>query len=126
MTGWEPSILVAPSAPREFDHDDFERLVLLLVEETGIMADAVQIRVGYLYGNGATDWTVVNFILDESGRAAIQEVVRSIISWGRQWWKKRKNSNSDAKPIKAILYGPDGEVLREVEVRPDSDESDDD
>jgi hypothetical protein len=117
---WHPTILVAPAAPRQFDHDDFERLVLVLVERTEIMADAIQIRVGYLYGNGVTDWTVVNFVLDETGRAAIQAVIESIISWGREWWQKRKDS-PDAKPIKAVLYGPDGEILREVEVKPNDD-----
>jgi hypothetical protein len=118
VDGWQPSILVAPSAPRRFDHDDFERLVLSLVEETGIMADAVQIRVGYLYGNGPSDWTTVNFILDEAGRTAIQAVIQAILSWGREWWKKRRD-DPDAKPIKAILYGPDGEILREVEIQPE-------
>jgi hypothetical protein len=117
---WHPTILVAPAAPRQFDHEDFERLVLLLFHDTGIKADEIQIRVGYLYGNGPTEWTVVNFVLDEAGRAAIGAVVAAILTWGREWWKKRKDTPG-AKPIKAILYGPDGKVLRTVEVEPDDD-----
>jgi hypothetical protein len=116
---WHPAIVVSPSSPQPFEHRDFEQLVLLLVQRTNVPAHQVQIRLGYLYGNGPTDWTVVTFVLDEAGRAAIQAVVEAIIEWGRGWWRKRKKTG--AKPIKGVIYGPDGEVLREVEVRDQED-----
>lgn len=109
------SIVVRPATPQAFDHRDFEELTLELVKGTGIMADAIEYRLGYLYGNGLVDWTVIEFVLDEAGREAIAAVVGAILAWGKAWLRKRK----DERPIKAILYGPDGDVIREVEVERD-------
>jgi hypothetical protein len=115
-----PGVLVAPASPRTFDHDDFEALVRELNKETGLMADAVQIRVGYLYGDvWPPGFTWINVILDKATTAAIGAVVAAITSWGRDWIRKARKRNPDAEPIKAIIYGPDGEILRELEVPPD-------
>lgn len=84
------------------------------------LRDAVQIRVGYLYGDyWPPGFTWINVILDKATTAAIGAVVAAITSWGRDWIKKARERNPDAEPIKAIIYGPDGEILRELEVPPD-------
>ncbi len=116
------SVLVRPASPYAFDHDDFSELVLDLVRESGLMADAVDIRLGYRYGDaGVPGWTWVTFILDEAGRAVVGSIVTAITHWGRKWIKKARERDPDAEPIKAIIYGPDGEVLTEVEVPPESE-----
>lgn len=117
-----PAVLVAPASPYSFDHEDFRSLVFEVITETDLMADAVQIRLGYLYGDAwPPDWTWVNFILDEAAAAAIGGVVAAIGAWGRGWIKRARQGDPDAKPIKAVIYGPNGDILREVEVPPDDD-----
>lgn len=120
MDEWQPSIAVTPTTPERFEHEDFADLARTLFDETGIKPDAIQFRLGYLYGDGPelNDWTPVSFFLDEAGRAALQAVVQAIIDWGREWVRTRKGR----KPIKARIYGPNGEILREVEVPRPNDE----
>ncbi|MBA2554514.1 MAG: hypothetical protein H0V10_12675 [Geodermatophilaceae bacterium] len=86
------------------------------------MADAVQIRRGYNYGGPLPpDWTWINFIVDEATAAAVGSVVTAVGVWGREWIRKARKRDPDALPIRATIYGPTGEVLREVEVRPEED-----
>jgi hypothetical protein len=117
-----PGVLVIPASPRAFDpHEDFPALVRELISHNdGLMADAVQIRLGYLYGDAwPPGWTWVTFILDETASAAIRNIVAGITAWGREWIKKARARDPDAEPIKAVIYGSRGEVLSEVEVLPE-------
>jgi hypothetical protein len=115
-----PAVIVSPASASSFEHDDFEALVWHVVRESGLMADHVEIRLHYLYGDWAEPgWTWVNFFLDEAAKAAITSVVTAITMWGRDWLKSARKRDPAAAPIKAVIYGPDGEILREVEVAPE-------
>lgn len=114
------AVVFHPATAHLFDHEDFEALVRDVNRETGFMADQVEIRLHYLYGDWAEPgWTWVEFILDEAGKAAIGGVVTAIMIWGRDWIKKARQRDPATEPIKAVIYGPAGEILRTVEVRPE-------
>jgi hypothetical protein len=115
-----PGVVVSPSSPYPFDHDDFAALVWELINETELMADAVEFRLAYLYGDaGPPGWTWIDVILDKSASAAVDAIVRALVVWGRDWIRKARKRDAEAAPIKAVIYGPQGEVLREVEVPPE-------
>lgn len=117
---FRPAVLVAPASPRTFDHDDFSDLVYEVIRETDLMADQVEIRLGYLYGDvWPPGWTWVNFVLEGAAEEAIGGVAAAITIWGRKWIKKARQRGAEADPIKAIIYNSRGEVLREVEVVPE-------
>jgi hypothetical protein len=123
--GWEPSIAVMPASPYSFEHDDFADLVrhITIQSDTGLLADRVQVRLGYLYGDAwPPDWTWVTFVLDEAARTAVDAMALGIVAWGRSWIKKKRATDPNAQPIKARILGPDGELLREVEVPADESE----
>lgn len=116
-----PSVIVRPVAPEAFDHDDFAALVSAVMGETGLMADRVDIRLGYLYGDyWPPEWTWVEFVLREGAEALVDAVAAAILVWGAEWLRKKRATGADGPPIKAQIYGPDGEILREVEV-PEAD-----
>lgn len=95
-------------------------LVLAINRETGLMADRVEFRTGYLYGDAAEPgWTWVSVVLDEAGRAAIRGIVDAIIKWGQDWTRKAREKNPSVEPVKVVIYAENGDVLREVEVPPD-------
>lgn len=115
--GANAKIVVRPVSGYLFDHEDFADLVGALMAETGLMADQVDVRLGYFYGDAwPPDWTWVTFILEEGGRTAVDAAVAGIIVWGRRWLRKKRATDPDARPIKARIFGPDRKVLREVEV----------
>jgi hypothetical protein len=119
---WHPPILVTFASPTTFDHDDFAALVWELFEETEFQAHEIQIQLGYFYGDvWPPDWTWVSVVLDEAGRTAIDAVAAAIVTWGTNWIRERRKREPDAQPIKAVILGPDGNVLREVEVPADRD-----
>jgi hypothetical protein len=116
-TDMRPAVIVRPASAHSFEHEDFQALVLEVVRETGLMADQVEVRLHYLYGDWAEPgWTWVEFILNEAGKAAVTSVANAIMIWGAIWIRKARRRDPAAAPIKAVIYGPDGEVLREVEV----------
>jgi hypothetical protein len=121
ILGHQPSIAVIPASAYPFDNDDFAELVRQVssVEgETGIMADHVQVRLGYLYGDAwPPDWTWITFVLDEGAQAVIDAVVAGVVLWGGRWLRRKREKDPRTRPIKAIIYAPDGTVLREVEVQ---------
>jgi hypothetical protein len=61
----------------------------------------------------------VSFVLDKSAQAAIDAVVIGIAAWGRRWLKRRREKDPNTPPIRAVIYAPNGKVLREVEVKPE-------
>lgn len=80
------------------------------------MADRVEIRLGYLYGDAwPPDWTWINFFLDEAGEAIADAVAAAIVVWAGKWLSRRRSRDPETPPIKAQIYGPDGKLLREVE-----------
>jgi hypothetical protein len=116
---WRPSIVIHPASAYAFDHDDLAALVRAVGPEIGIMADQVEVRLHYLYGNGVADATVVSFILDQAARTAIDAILLGIAAWGRHWLKRKRATNPDTPPIRARILGADGSVLREVDVPPE-------
>lgn len=114
---WAPYVIVRPATPESFDHRDFADLTMGLVQQAELPADRIEFRTGYLYGNGVVEWTIVNFILDEAGRTAVDAVVTAIIAWAGRWLYKKRQREPDALPVKARILAPDGSVLREVEVK---------
>lgn len=115
---WRPAVLVTPASAEEFEHDDFRALVRELVDRAELPADRIDIRLGYLYGDAwPPGWTWVNFILDEAGRTVLDAVIAAMVAWGVDWIRRKRQRDPDARPIKAVIYGPDGKVLREVEAR---------
>lgn len=113
-----PAVIIRPPSGL-FSDEDLGSLVLAINRETGLMADRVEFRLGYLYGDwGEPGWTWVNFVVDEAGRAAIRGLVNAIIEWGREWIKKARERDPSVEPVKVVIYAPNGEVLEEVEVPP--------
>lgn len=122
---WHPTILIAPAAPEHFDHEDFSDLVrqLVLVQRTGIKADEIQWRLGYLYGDYfPPEWEWINVVLDEVGKRALDAIVAAIMAWGFDRFRRKREQEAEPKPIKAVIYGPNGEILREVEAREEAEE----
>jgi hypothetical protein len=113
-----PAVIIRPPTGL-FSDEELGSLVLAINRETGLMADRVEFRLGYLYGDWSEPgWTWVNFVVDEAGRAAIRSLVNAIIEWGRDWIKKARERDPSVEPVKAVIYAPNGEVLEEVEVVP--------
>ena len=44
----------------------------------------------------------------------------AFIEWGRDWIRRARERDPSAPPVKAVIYAPNGEVLREVEVPPEN------
>jgi hypothetical protein len=116
-----PPAVIIRASTGPFSDQDRAELVLAILRETGLTADRVEFRLGYLYGDwGEAGWTVVSFVVDEAGRAAIGGLVGAIIMWGRDWIKKARERDPSAEPVKAVIYAPNGDVLEEVEVPPEN------
>ena len=101
-----------------FEHEDLAELVRALISTNAdLMADQVDVRLGYLYGDyWPPDWTWVRFVLEEGAEALVDGVAAAIVTWGGQWLWKRRRTDPETPPIKAQIFGPDGKVMREVEV----------
>jgi hypothetical protein len=116
-----PPVVIIRASTGPFSDEDRAGLVLAILRETGLTADRVEFRLGYLYGDsGDPGWTWVSFVVDEVGRAAIRGLVNAIIEWGRDWIRKARERDPGAAPVKAVIYAPNGEVLQEVEVPPEN------
>jgi hypothetical protein len=114
---WQPPVLVVPASPTSFDHDDFAALTWALFERTDYYAHDIQVQLGYHYGDAwDPSWTWITVALDEGARTAVDAIAAGIVAWGIDWLRRKRKTEPDVQPIKAIIYGPRGEVLREVEV----------
>ena len=81
------------------------------------MADRVQVRLGYLYGDAwPPDWTWITFVLVWGGASGYRRRGGRRVLWGGRWLRRKREKDPRTRPIKAIIYAPDGTVLREVEV----------
>jgi hypothetical protein len=75
------------------------------------------------FGRGVTWWEVFNFVVDESTEHAIEAAVgvvtASFVAWAR---KRFKSGEGRPAPKAAKLYGPDGSVLKTIEVKDETSE----
>ncbi len=106
-----PAVVVSPASAYDFEHEHFAKLVFELIKDSDLLADQVEIRLGYLYGDAwPPGWTWVTLVLDKAASEAITAVVTAVLIWGREWISKARRKDPDAKPIKAVIYGPGGEL----------------
>ena len=117
------AIVIRPTGHEQFEHEDLGDLVYELVKRTELPADRIDTRLGYLYGDapppGWEGWTVVTFILDEAGRAALQAAIAAAVDWARGWLRKKRKHRGRKGTKLVFIYGPSNEVLKEVEVPDD-------
>jgi hypothetical protein len=116
------AIVIRPVQTELFDHEDLADLVLELCRSTDLPADRIDARLSYLIGDapapGWEGWTIVTFVLDEAGRAALGGAIDAAVVWARGWLSERRAEKTKGVGLR-FVYGPDGEVLWKVKVRDD-------
>lgn len=106
-------IEIQPSSPAWSEQPaDFESLESAL-RDAGFEVNLVQPAVvtGDL-GRGAAGMDLTIRVLEDVGAAAVLRIVEALIS---RVWEARKRRD-DERPVAAVIYGPKGEVLREVTI----------
>jgi hypothetical protein len=114
------AIVIRPVQTEQFDHGDLADLVFELHQSTEIPVDRIDARLTYLVGDapapGWEGWTVVTFVLDEAGRAALNAAIDAAVAWARGWLSNKRAEERRGVGLR-FIYGPDGEVLKKVKVR---------
>lgn len=109
------TLTVAPGNPRDFQEGDLS----VLADRLRAEGYDVQIELRESRGHGVTWWEVVHVAADQ-----VIEAMPALVAVIAAWQEERKNRNNK-RPQVTIIYGPDGEKLQEVELKPSKDDNED-
>jgi len=72
---------------------------------------------------GVTFFQIIEIVLPTAalvGKELIQEVTKAAVQWARSRFKRKKGT-----PIYIPIYGPDGDIVKSVVIKNDTDEPED-
>jgi hypothetical protein len=119
------TIRVQPGNALDFEEDDLEALADAIRATSG--GTAVETVSKEQWGRAVTWWEVVDFLLTEGAGHVVDAVIGAAIMWARQRLKRKKDAEPDRqpRPVWVTLYGPDGGILKSVQITdPDNEPSD--
>jgi hypothetical protein len=83
-------------------------------------ATSVEFNPTSLRGRGVTWWQyVMIYVGAKAGDAIVTSLVESAVSWAEERVARRISEHGLGRPQSVQLYGPDGRIIKAVEVSPD-------
>jgi hypothetical protein len=112
-------VVLRPGNDRDFETSDLEALAGAVRDDTGL---DVEVASREQRGYAVTWWEVVDFLLTDGAGHAIDAIIGVAVAWARKRLRAAKEKTDRPRPVAVRIYGPDGELLKTVEVTdPDAD-----
>lgn len=113
-------VTLTPGNALDFEEFELEELAAEVSREAGVQ---VALATREQRGRAVTWWEVVDFVVSEAGGEAVGAVVIAAVAWAARRVKKAREATPDRlpRPVWVNVYGPNGDVLKSVQV-PNRDE----